>query len=134
MSAPTPVVRAVMLERDVHRCVKCGIRHHLEAQHRQAVGMGGSKVRPKIHELVTACSEHNARFESDLQGQALKNGWKVPKWVGDCSLVPVYYSFERAWFRLTLESTRERISLEVAIEMMHAVYGDAYDHRTGLSA
>lgn len=134
MSAPTPVVRAVMLERDANRCVRCGHLHRLEAQHRQAVGMGGSKVRPTLVELVTACSSCNARFEADLQTQALRSGWKVARWVSDPSLVPVHYAFERAWFVLGAEGTRERVTLEKAMEMMRAVYGAAYSYKEGVPA
>jgi len=134
MTAPTPVVRAVMLERDAHRCVKCGIRHRLEAQHRRAVGMGGSKVRPLYADLVTACSVHNEEFEHTGQAEALRYGWKVARWVKQPEEVPVYYWLERVWCRLLTDGTRVRVTYAEAMEMMTAVYGDQYVIGKGLVA
>ena len=126
MTAPTPAVRAVMLERDNEQCVACPTTVRLEAQHRQAVGMGGSGRRPGFVELVTACQEHNARFESDLQTRALAHGWKVRKWVADPGQVPVFY-VRSGWHRLTDDGMRIPISGVFASTMMRAVYGDEWD-------
>jgi len=127
VSAPTPVVRAVTYERDGERCVSCGRRVHLEYQHRQAVGMGGSKVRPRLEQGVTSCVLCNGEYERTLQVKALRYGWKVRRTVRDCSLVPVFYPFDRAWYRLTRDGRRERISTGVALIMMRTVYGEQYD-------
>lgn len=132
MSAPLPVVRAVMLERDQHRCAACAARSLLEAQHRQAVGAGGSKIRPTLTQLVTLCTFCNEAVEHTLQAVALKNGWKVRGWVTDCSLVPVWYVFERTWYRLTVEGARVRLTVEQAMQMMVEVYGPEYDPELGL--
>lgn len=126
MADPSPATRTVTYERDRHRCVACGSQRHLTYQHRQAVGMGGSDIRPKLYEGVTACAHHNERFEGDLQQDALRLGWKVRKWVKDCSLVPVYYVSDRSWYRLDRHGERHRISREVAVNMMRDVYGDGY--------
>jgi hypothetical protein len=123
-----------MLERDLHRCVVCGATVQLEAQHRRAVGMGGSKLLPLIADLVTACSVHNAAFEADLQADALRFGWKVRSWVLFPELVPVFYRRERRWCRLSVEGVRFRVTEVLAMQMMQDVYGDAYDVEKGLVA
>lgn len=134
MAEPTPVVRAVTYERDSHRCVSCGATSNLQYQHRQATGMGGSKVRPHFVEGVTSCAFCNEAYEHTLQMVALKYGWKVRSWVADCASVPVYFIKERTWFRLTREGTRVRLSRAEAMRMMHEVYGVQYDEEKGLVA
>lgn len=127
MSAPSPVVRAVTYERDHHRCYSCGAKSNLEYQHRQATGMGGSKVKPLYVDGITSCSRCNPRYESDLQSSALRFGWKVPRWVEAPGLVPVWCSWARCWFRLSKVGTREPITGGQAVAMMAEVYGDKYD-------
>lgn len=126
MVEPSPAIRTVTYERDRHRCVSCGSQRNLTYQHRQAVGMGGSHLRPQLYDGVTACAQHNARFEADLQLDALKLGWKVRGWVKDCSLVPVYYVTDRSWYRLDRYGERHRISRVEAVNMMRDVYGNWY--------
>lgn len=133
MTAPAPVTRALMLERDEHRCIVCWVMVQLEAQHRRAVGMGGSKVRPLIADLVTACTIHNAAFEHGLQAMALRFGWKVRGWVTEPERVPVYDLRGRQWWRLTVEGLRIPITWTAAMQMMTDVYGDAYDEAKGLT-
>jgi hypothetical protein len=125
VSAPTAKVRAQMLDRDGRHCVVCPATAALEAQHRRAVGMGGSNVRPGITDLLTACSTHNAAFEAGMQGTALLNGWKVRRWVQDPGRVPVFYEFE-GWHVLALDGTRRRITADLAEVMMREVYGLAW--------
>jgi hypothetical protein len=134
VSAPLATTRALMLERDTHRCVKCGRRDHLEAQHRRRAGMGGSRVRPLIADLVTACGPHNEAFEHVGQAEALRYGWKVRAWVTLPELVPAYYWLERRWCRLSFEGLRSPITFGEAMEMMQDVYGDAYVIGKGLVA
>jgi hypothetical protein len=66
----------------------------------------------------------NAACEGTMQTLALANGWKVQRWA-DPSLVPVYYPHEFTWCRLE-GASREAISSVVALDAMHAVYGDRY--------
>lgn len=132
MSAPTATVRRQMLTRDGSRCIRCGVGIYLEAQHRQAVGMGGSKHRPSIVEVVTACSECNARFESDLQQAALRFGWKVRGWVAEPGLVPVFEAWSGWWFLLLSDASRVCITRGQARELMQRTYGPAYDPEKGL--
>lgn len=124
MSAPAPVVRAVVYERDGHRCISCGATRNLSFQHRQAVGMGGSKRLPSLVEGLTACMPCNAAYEAHLSDQALRYGWKVPRWVTDCSLVPV---FDQQWFRLDRDGWRIPIGWPTAVALMRDAYGPEYE-------
>lgn len=128
MVAPSPRVRGLVLLRDGNRCVSCGARTSpLEMQHRQAVGHGGSKKRPDTFELATACSVCNARFESDLQSEALAFGWKVRRWVGHAGLVPMFNKPRATWGRLTVEGGVVLLKPSEAIRRMQEVYGPEWD-------
>ncbi len=128
MAAPTPKVRGLVLLRDRSQCVSCGTRTSpLEMQHRQAVGAGGSKERPGAHELATACSVCNMRFESDLQTQALAQGWKVRRWVKNPGLVPLFNRGARRWGLLTSTGGVVLITAQAAAARMHEVYGGEWD-------
>jgi hypothetical protein len=127
MTAPTPAVRALMMRRDGGQCVRCAIRHDLEAQHRQAVGMGGSKVRPTLDAILTLCSNCNSRAESDYQIPSLAFGWKVRRWVVEPVRVPVKYLWLGGWHALTSEGLRVPITEAEAAVRMRAVYGDEWD-------
>ena len=128
MSAPTPVVRQYTLVRDTSRCALCGALSPLEWNHRAAVGMGGSKHRPGVAEGVILCNRCNTDIESDadLMKTALANGIKIRKWA-DPNRVPIYYQQEWRWYRLE-GIERVEVTAMVALDMMHAVYGDAYFH------
>lgn len=127
MSAPTPKVRRDMYERDHEQCAMCGRRDELSHQHRQAVGMGGSKIRPSIVESLTLCMDCNGRCERDLQTKALAYGVKVRKWVKDAGLVPVLYPFIWGWARLTPGGEAIPIHADEAAQMMRDVYGEEWD-------
>lgn len=126
MSAPTAIIRAAVYERDGKRCVACHTIDALTFQHRRAVGMGGSKVRPGAADGVTACLTCNGEFERSMIVLALAYGWKAEKWTNPTE-VPVYYPHEFQWHRLD-GVTRRPVSGVVALDMMHAVYGDKYMH------
>lgn len=134
MSDPIPVVRAVTYERDLHRCCSCGTVTRLQYQHRRVVGMGGSKERPSFQDGVTSCALCNPAYESTMQRQALRFGWKVRSWVQRPELVPVWFVLDRSWFTLTTDGRRVPVTRVRAMEMMHDVYGDAYDEEKGLIA
>lgn len=127
MSAPVPVVWAVVKERDEQRCVSCGARVGLQFQHRQATGMGGSKRRPLYHEGLTSCAVCNEQYENVLQRKALLCGWKVARWVKHPDDVPVLYPLERQWYLLSTRGTRLRVNAVEAVAMMRRVYGEQYD-------
>ena len=127
MAAPTQKVREKVLARDGHACVSCPNVYRLEMQHRQAVGMGGSKTPPAPHELATSCSICNARYESDMQDEALARGWKVRGWVRDAGLVPMYRASDGVWLLLTSSGGCVRITKGHAIERMREVYGAEWD-------
>lgn len=129
MSRPTPVVWAVVKERDGQQCVSCGRRDGLEFQHRRVEGMGGRKAAPLHEEGLTSCWLCNPQYEGAMQRKALRLGWKVRTWVADqgrAHEVPVFYATERAWFRLE-GPVRVRISRALAVSMMQAVYGPEYE-------
>lgn len=128
MVAPKAKDRALMLARDGGRCVSCGATTALEAQHRGAVGMGGSKIAPLLDELLTACAADNARYEADWQTRALLAGWKVRRWVveqGIAYRVPVFVSMH-GWVLVDREGGRTVISAARARGLMVEVYGDEY--------
>lgn len=133
-SDPTPAVRAGTYARDRHVCLSCGLGQQLTYQHRQSVGMGGGKRRPRFEEGLTACMDCNPRFERDLQRQALEFGWKVARWVRDPGAVPVFSWPEKTWYQLDRLGGRRMIGQERAMELMQAVYGDAYRPGRGLVA
>lgn len=124
---PTAAVRRLVMERD-GQCVACTRLAPLEFQHRQAVGMGGNGVRPGAVDGLAACASHNARFESDLQLEAIVYGWKVRRWVRDAGAVPVLYWESRQWCRLTADGHRVFVPASAALRLMGAVYGDEVYH------
>ena len=123
MASPSLVVRRLVLARDAHRCAACGDRSGLEFQHRQAVGMGGSKKRPEPWEGLTLCSTCNALAEGAMQRDALANGWKVRRWVSHAGLVPVFYAWARVWRVLDGEAAVPVTTVEAA-RLLRQVYGD----------
>jgi hypothetical protein len=126
VSAPTPVVRAAVYARDERHCLMCSTTDSIEWNHRAATGMGGSKRRPGAVEGVVLCGICNTAIESNatLMVRALAHGLKVRKWANP-ELVPVYVAHKFQWFRLE-GVKRVPIPGVVAIDMMHAVYGDQY--------
>lgn len=124
MTAPSALVRAAVQRRDGGVCVVCHTTHELTFQHRRAVGMGGSKFRPGAADGLTACLTHNQAFEADLQSLAKAYGWKAERWT-DPTQIPVYYPHEFQWFRFEGEE-RFPIVSAVALDLMHAAYGDRY--------
>lgn len=128
MAAPSQRVRGQVLLRDGSQCVSCGTRTSpLEMQHRQAVGVGGSKHRPLAHELATACSRCNMRFESDLQTRALVFGWKVRRWVAQPGLVPMFNRARGQWGLLTSLGGFVPVTPAAAHARMREVYGPEWD-------
>lgn len=124
MSAPTQRTREAVYRRDSYRCVSCNSSDALTFQHRRAVGMGGSRIPPSVVDGLVLCATCNAACEAELQTTALAYGWKARRWT-DPTMVPVFYPHEHAWFRLE-GVQRIRVTAMVALDMMHAVYGDEY--------
>ncbi|MFF7681499.1 hypothetical protein ACFZA2_01970 [Microbacterium sp. NPDC007973] len=128
MVAPTTHVRGLVLRRDGSQCVSCATHTYpLEMNHRQSVGGGGSKVRPLPHELNTACSRCNMRFESDLLAKGLAFGWKVRKWVKNPGLVPMFNAARGRWGLLTSTGGVVVITAVDAFARMREVYGEQWD-------
>lgn len=127
MSEPTVHVRMAVYERDGVRCVACGAWNPLSFQHRRAVGMGGSKLRPAVVDGLCACIGCNNAFEHSLQRVALLRGWKVKRSVKQPALVPVFYPLFGGWHVLSQDGTRVPVSDAVALGMMREVYGPEYE-------
>lgn len=113
-----------MYGRDRRRCAACNALDTLTFQHRRAVGMGGSKIRPGAADGLTLCMTCNTACEGSMQHLALAYGWKARRWT-DPTKVPVFYPHEWQWFRLE-GLARIEVTSMVALDMMHAVYGDEY--------
>lgn len=129
MSRHVPKAVLAELERrdDGRRCVLTGeVTERLVPQHRQG-GMGGRIDKHRLPNLVWLDSIANGHIEAHAEWQAVAKTWgiKVPVWVVDVSRVPVFFRYEHAWFRLD-SGNREEIPAAVALDMMHAVYGDEY--------
>lgn len=118
--------RLVVFQRDGFACAACGARDGLEFQHRQAVGMGGSRRRPSPVEGLVLCSRCNMLVEGPMQSIALACGWKVRKWVKDPALVPVFYPRRRRWFLLEGD-VLVPVKVDRAEALMRRVYGAEFD-------
>ena len=127
MTAPPKRDRDRLYRRDRHVCVSCGRGVGLQAQHRRAVGQGGSKLAPTLSDLLTSCWGCNPRYEGDMQGDALRYGWKVRRWVTSPAEVPVFVRSLRAWFVLDDDGHRVQVTETKARRMMRAVYGEEAD-------
>lgn len=126
MVAPTVKMRALVFKRDHHRCAACGVLEPLEFQHRQATGMGGSKILPEPWEGLVLCKLCNQLVEGPMQSVGLAKGWKVRRWVKHAGLVPVWFSWAREW-RVLDGDLALPITPEEAAHMMRQVYGDEFD-------
>jgi hypothetical protein len=126
VASPTPSVRKATVLRDNSQCALCGALSPLEWNHRAAVGMGGSKKQPGVTEGVMLCSHCNTAIESDALRMkvALIYGIKVRRWA-DPTKVPVFYPRENRWYRFD-GTERVEVPSIVALDLMHAVYGDEY--------
>lgn len=104
------LLRKKVYARDGHACWHCGATEGLSIQHRANKGMGGSKHRDRLDNLLTFCLEANQRLESDanfaMQGR--DNGWKLASWVPYTQ--PVWNAWQRKWFIITAEG--EKIETE----------------------
>lgn len=63
---PTRKTRAIVLDRDEHRCVVCSTSQGLQIHHRRARGMGGTRRPDTNHpqNLVTVCAHHHQWIET----------------------------------------------------------------------
>lgn len=114
MSKPTPqrVIRA-LTKRDGDECAWHGDacdKDTLVPQHRMG-GMGGSKTKHRLSNVVWLCSSINGLIEADadLAQVARERGVKVPFW-GDTVRIPVVYADGRT-YRLTDDGTREEVDI-----------------------
>lgn len=109
------------------RCVLTGTAgDRIVPQHRQG-GMGGRPDKHRPANVLWADSLLNGLIESDAEWQAIAKAWgaKVPIWVRDVTLVPVFYRFEHAWFLLEGDARRQITAVD-ALDRMLEAYGDDY--------
>lgn len=101
-------VRRQVYERDGFMCVSCGRTDTLTLQHRVNRGMGGSKTRDGVQNLVTMCAIENQRLEAnpDFAAVGVENGWKLRSWENPLN-VPVFFAFD-GWFYLTADGKRTK--------------------------
>lgn len=99
MSTPKHVLRAIT-ERDGHECAwhgeSCGT-DTLVPQHRQG-GMGGSKLKHRLSNVVWLCSLQNGLIESDADeaAEARRRGIKISQH-DDPRMIPVEYPDGKYW-------------------------------------
>lgn len=96
----TDRVRKLVYTRDGSACWHCGATDGLSIQHRANKGMGGSRNRESLDNLLTFCLEANQRMESDANFamQARDNGWKLSSWTPYSQ--PVWNAWQMRWFVL----------------------------------
>ena len=97
-----------LLERDGGRCYHCGATgDNLVPQHRLNRGMGGSKERERLSNIITLCSIVNGLLESDADVARLgrEKGWKLSVYE-DPLKVPVYETWSGKSWLLKDDGTR----------------------------
>lgn len=99
-------LRKLVYARDGEACWHCGATDGLSIQHRANKGMGGSKNRDRLDNLLTFCLEGNQRMESDANfaNVARDNGWKLSSWTPYSS--PVWNAWQRQWFVIDLDGNK----------------------------
>jgi hypothetical protein len=97
------------LKRDFGRCYHCGnVGPDNIPQHRLNRGMGGSKARDVPSNIITFCSDHNGRIESNYvsAARAKRLGWKLESWQVP-SDTPVFCMTTGEWYVLGDDYTRQ---------------------------
>lgn len=94
-------IRDKVIQRDHSTCWHCGESEAISIQHRQNRGMGGSKTRDRLDNLIVLCSAFNVLIESDATaaGFARDKGWKLSSW--DDYTTPVFNKNFGKWYLLT---------------------------------
>lgn len=117
MTGPSAKVRALVIERDEGRCVRCGVHcvdGQYSLQHRRARGMGGSKA-PDTNapqNLIVACGSATSpdgchyRMES-RPSYAAEHGWRVGQWENPLDVPvtswrgPIWLHADGTWTHVT---------------------------------
>ena len=100
--------RRLVYERDGFRCAAegphCQRFTNLTIQHRINRGMGGSKRRDSLSNLLTLCAACNGLLESDAEfaERGRDQGWKLYSWEIP-TMVPLFVTWSRQWLLLNDE-------------------------------
>jgi hypothetical protein len=102
-------VRQQVIDRD-GCCPCCGDVYMLTIHHRINRGMGGSRKRDNLANLMVLCSQTNQALESDpvWQRRAIEYGWKLRPW-DDPTFIPVYEPMWGNWWWLDDEGGRDLV-------------------------
>ena len=92
--------------RDSH-CPHCGVVDDLVPHHRMNRGMGGSKTRDRLDNLLLVCAVYNGLMESDaaVAERARQHGHKLWSWQG--FETPVWDEWMGLWYVLDEAGGRE---------------------------
>jgi len=107
----TPKQFKLYLDRDQSRCYHCGITgDQLIPQHRAGRGMGGSKIRNRISNIIVFCSNANGALESDPEFAQLGRelGWKLSAYE-DPTTTPIFEAWSGSWWILNDEGSRREV-------------------------
>lgn len=94
----------LVLNRAGSWCERCGKHPGEQMHHRQARGMGGSKLRNGAHNLLYLCRPCHEQVEAH-PAEAYEHGWKV-RMGQDPADTPVWYR-QMAWVTLTPQGMLE---------------------------
>jgi hypothetical protein len=100
-------LRKKVYTRDGNACWHCGTTDGLSIQHRSNKGMGGSKHKDRLDNLLTFCLEANQRLEADatFANQGRDNGWKLASWIDYSS--PVWSAWQKKWFVIDIDGNKK---------------------------
>jgi 5-methylcytosine-specific restriction endonuclease McrA len=67
MSACSPTVRKIVLDRDGHKCLRCGKKHNLTIDHIKPKCKGGTSEPKNLQTLCWFCNQSKKAFTLDYR-------------------------------------------------------------------
>jgi len=100
----------MVLERDKYLCWHCSESEAISIKHRQNRGMGGSKTKDTMNNLIVLCSKLNFLIEADTKMAELarSKGWKLNSW--DSLETPLFDNNVNSWFYLDAQGNRQKLN------------------------